>query len=376
VVTELTKDSITIRGPGEEPKRFPVSETLAAGKIPKEPRPIPGRRTPYVVSHVDMYRLTDVKVGDWVTIMYSQIGGVVTCDHICIRKRSGGRVPPLPDGVETSPGPQAYLRYDGVIVPREWIRYHEYMNAYWNLEDKGIAYPEKFGDRRRFPAAPPPRAVPVAVPVLTIPVPTREELTKLAETYGPWTDPDKDCGFRLAGGAFKVALPGREHLLQGPRIPRVQNAPRAVREVEGDFTAVVRVAIPVPDWLPKARWPYCSGGLAAWGSDGRFFVHRLAGGNVFNHPEAIWAEQEKEFTTSWFFEPLDKPMGTAYLRLKREGKTLTAGWSRDGKTWEEFEPQELAWGAKVKVGVVAENSLWVPVEITFDQYQLTQPRKK
>jgi hypothetical protein len=33
------------------------------------------------------------------------------------------------------------------------------MNAYWDLEENGIAYPEKFGPDRRFPVAPMPRQV-------------------------------------------------------------------------------------------------------------------------------------------------------------------------------------------------------------------------
>ena len=35
--------------------------------------------------------------------------------------------------------------------------YHEDWDAYWDLEDKGIPYPEKFGRNRRFPIAPMPR---------------------------------------------------------------------------------------------------------------------------------------------------------------------------------------------------------------------------
>jgi hypothetical protein len=150
-VTELTKDSITIRFADEKPKRFPVSETLAAGKIPKEPRPLPGRNYKYVVSAPYMYRLTDVKVGDSVTIYYSTVGGVVICDHIRICKRPGGRVPPLAKEVEALRG-----------YP---IRYDEFVNAYWDLEEKGIPYPEKFGEYRRFPIAPPPRAVPAPRPI-------------------------------------------------------------------------------------------------------------------------------------------------------------------------------------------------------------------
>ena len=37
--------------------------------------------------------------------------------------------------------------------------YHERMNAHWDLEDRGIPYPAKFGIMRRFPTAPPPREV-------------------------------------------------------------------------------------------------------------------------------------------------------------------------------------------------------------------------
>src|SRR5205807_1500154 len=82
-VTALTKDSITIttqehdqqfdevqpdgsrklvtrRVPALPPKRFAVSDVLAAGGVPKEPR---GR---YRVLETYMYRLTDVRVGDWV----------------------------------------------------------------------------------------------------------------------------------------------------------------------------------------------------------------------------------------------------------------------------------------------------------------------
>jgi hypothetical protein len=126
-----------------------IPEVLAAGEVPKDPRPA-GRR-PYRVQDMDMYRLTDVKVGDWVRIIYARVDGVDTCDHIKIIKRPGGRVPPLPKGVK-----------EVSVVP-----YHERMNAYWDLEDKGIPYPESFATRgfpRRWPEAPPPREVSIPQP--------------------------------------------------------------------------------------------------------------------------------------------------------------------------------------------------------------------
>ena len=63
------------------------------------------------------------------------------------------------------------------------------------------------------------------------------------------------------------------------------------------------------------------------------------------------------------------------LRLTREGKRLAAAWSRAGKEWQLFAPVEVAWGPKLKVGLVAENCLGKGIEITFDRYSLTTPKK-
>jgi hypothetical protein len=164
-VTAVTRDSITIQSPemtrmtqrfdpdgvkrwvtevlqAQPPKQFAVSEVLAAGGVPMEPR------GSYRVFEDYMYRLTDVKVGDWVNIKYARVDGVNTCDHINIRKRPGGRIPPLPEGVRE----------------HSFIPYHEYMNAYWDLEDKGIPFPGHFKHLRRWPVAPPPREVPITKP--------------------------------------------------------------------------------------------------------------------------------------------------------------------------------------------------------------------
>jgi hypothetical protein len=148
IVTDVTKDSITIQHKKADPVKFVASEILATGKVPKEPRPIPGRNRKYLVPASSMYRLTDVKVGDWITITYTHIGGVSICDHICIHKRPGARLPPLPEEAE------ALRRRAPNYIP-----YHEYWNAYWDLEDKGIPFPEKFGHMRRWPVAPMPREV-------------------------------------------------------------------------------------------------------------------------------------------------------------------------------------------------------------------------
>ena len=173
-VTEITKHSITIRCPewmghssvrgqdgkyrwqvvtipAEPPKRFALSEELASGKVPNGP---PDHTA--IAFQVFRYRVTDVKVGDWVSIYYSRIDGIDTCTYIHIVKRPGGRIPPLPREVKE----------------KSTIPYHERMQAYWDLEDKGIPYPEKFGHLRRWPVAPLPREIlrpPPATPELAQP---------------------------------------------------------------------------------------------------------------------------------------------------------------------------------------------------------------
>ena len=156
-VTELGKDSITVRYGDEKPVRFPVSETLASGGFAKEGRPFPAPARPHLVSPSFMFRLKDVKVEDRVHLLNVVIDGTVTCDHISITKRPGGRMPSLPKEAEDLRRPEPPP--PGFGDPPPYIPYNEYWDAYWDLEDKGIPYPEKFGKKRRFPAAPMPREV-------------------------------------------------------------------------------------------------------------------------------------------------------------------------------------------------------------------------
>jgi len=158
-VTELTKDSITIQFPvaSEKPKKFALSDTLKNGKIPMEPRPLESSKGKYRVLPYQMYRVTDVKVGDVVGISFAHFGELDICDHINIHKRPGGYVPPLPEEAEALLRPAPTPPRPSGKPSRPYIPYHEMTNARWDLEDKGIPYPEKFGENRRFPIAPMPR---------------------------------------------------------------------------------------------------------------------------------------------------------------------------------------------------------------------------
>jgi regulation of enolase protein 1 (concanavalin A-like superfamily) len=209
------------------------------------------------------------------------------------------------------------------------------------------------------------------------PATTDDTDEKLQAAYGTWTDPDRDCKYVLKGRELRISLPNTDHIVGKYHDRAKNNAPRILREVEGDFTAIVRVAFPIPKSFPEKFDPFCSGGLLAWESEDAYLAVRRCGGQV-----AVGGEGESIFRTYVTKDAIRvsgkrfaKPGEWAFIRLKREGNKVTAGGSRDGKKWGEFDSENVNWGAKIKVGVIAENSLDVPVEITFDQYSLSQPKK-
>jgi hypothetical protein len=147
IVTEVTKDSITIQWvnrPGEKPRKFAVSETLAAGNVPIEGRLPAGQLRRNAMMPEYMYRLTDVKVGDCVGIFYARVNEIDTCDNIRIARRPGGLVPPLPKEAEDlrrAPTIREMFKAKSPNRPLpEWIEklpekkyvpYHEWANTYW-----------------------------------------------------------------------------------------------------------------------------------------------------------------------------------------------------------------------------------------------------
>jgi hypothetical protein len=79
----------------------------------------------------------------------------------------------------------------------------------------------------------------LACAALTAPAP-RPSLKE----WGDPVDPDQDCKIRLDGGVLSIEMPGTEHEYDPLR--RRFNAPRILREIEGEFDLRVRVRIDCP----------------------------------------------------------------------------------------------------------------------------------
>src|SRR4051812_586702 len=75
--------------------------------------------------------------------------------------------------------------------------------------------------------------------------------------WGTAIDPDGDCKFSVEKGRVAIAIPGTVHALSAER--GQVNAPRVLREVEGDFIAQVKVSgvsPPRSSSLVPARRPF------------------------------------------------------------------------------------------------------------------------
>jgi regulation of enolase protein 1 (concanavalin A-like superfamily) len=211
-------------------------------------------------------------------------------------------------------------------------------------------------------------------PVLVAaPVP-RDEAGRISRLYGTVHDPDKGTEFRSAGDTLRVSVPPEPRLL-GPWC-KVVSAPRVWREVGGDFTVTVRVTFPIRspvpakhEEVPESR---AGGGIVIWTDAENFMtVTRDERATSGEEPgEFFRAEVCNEGTAGGYAE-YSAPKGFGYLRAQRTGKKFQSSFSTDAKKWKPLCLHELAWGDRVKVGVVAENSFKAPFDVAFDGYAIT-----
>jgi regulation of enolase protein 1 (concanavalin A-like superfamily) len=194
--------------------------------------------------------------------------------------------------------------------------------------------------------------------------------------WGEFVDPDGDCGAEAADGTLTFKVPGTLHDLNidiGKN-----NAPRAVQAVEGDFVARVKVSgsfDPGPVRTGPKSVPYNGGGLIAW-LDGGSYI-RLERAAMYRNGRVVGFlafESREHGTRSGVHNKggLD-PRQDLWLRLERHGGVISGFMSSDGQEWQELEPFDVEWPARLLVGVGAVNSCGDAMEVRFEQYRLTRP---
>ncbi len=210
------------------------------------------------------------------------------------------------------------------------------------------------------------------------PNPERELLEK---HWGVAVDPERDSTFRADRDGLRIIVPGK------PRVMSVEigktNAPRVLRELDGDFSVEVKVsgAFPTdPRCLVEGRWPYHGAGLLVW-QDDRNYV-RLERAHM-HLPSGLWRcypawemRQDGKMVRAW--QPSDGLLDEAkpaYLRIVRKAEVLTGSYSQDAKDWRELPPLQVDFGRRMRVGVEALQNTPSGMEALFEGLKIAAPAK-
>jgi regulation of enolase protein 1 (concanavalin A-like superfamily) len=204
----------------------------------------------------------------------------------------------------------------------------------------------------------------------SVPLPAAAEVVVAQPSGAGWdppVDPQRDCQFADGGGKLTITVPGKGHDLAADR--GNMSAPRLLRDIEGDFTAQVRVSgdYAVPDGTP----PWRGAGLLLFRDDKNYVrLERALGVLGKDRVHAIWQMHRDGLIASKPDFPA-LPPGAIFLRMERRGDKLLGAYSEDGTKWTELKLLDIELPRKVKIGVAAwaAASRFAPM---FDQFQLRQ----
>jgi regulation of enolase protein 1 (concanavalin A-like superfamily) len=178
--------------------------------------------------------------------------------------------------------------------------------------------------------------------------------------WGEVVDPDGDCKFDFDAdkGRLTIAVPGKPHLLSAEAKNLRMNAPRVLRNVQGDFEARARVVGTIrPANVPTASYaPYHGAGLLVWQDAGTYV--RLERAMVVTSGR-FTPYANFEFRKDGRLEVSvgqEIPDGPTFLRLERRGGEIRAAVSQDGSRWTLFAPIDARLGDSLQVGLAAISS--------------------
>jgi regulation of enolase protein 1 (concanavalin A-like superfamily) len=192
--------------------------------------------------------------------------------------------------------------------------------------------------------------------------------------WGNKIDPDGDCTLRVERGGLTVSVPGTPHDLSAELL-RV-NAPRALWDATGDFTALVKVTgtlRPGAAGTIPGRLPYKGAGLLLWRDENNYVrLERAAVRRGDAVTTYVAFEQREDGQT---VAAQNVPLGDqdAVLRLQRRIDQVHGAVSANGGQWQAFQPLTAAYPPAVRVGVAAINSSDEPFRIRFEDWRLTAP---
>src|SRR5262249_25359598 len=142
------------------------------------------------------------------------------------------------------------------------------------------------------------------------------------------------------------------------------NAPRMLREMNGDFDVSVRVASisqPGGKATTTVYAPFHGAGILLWQDSGDYVRLEIAAD--LRHGKTrpyVNFEYRKDGRLAASSGNLNID-GSNQLRLRRRGDEISAAYSPDGAHWTSFAPLSARLNDRVEVGIVAINSSTKPL---------------
>ena len=154
------------------------------------------------------------------------------------------------------------------------------------------------------------------------------------------------------------------------------NAPRVVRRVRGDFTAVVRVLGRFDPGRSKTTYydPYHGAGLIVWQDPSTYLRLERAVGFVNGRPHPYLNYELRAGGRLAMSHGITIEDRSLFLKLRRQGQWFSAWYSRDGRHWVQLERVDATLDERVEVGVAAVNSSARTLSAELERLSVNDPQ--
>lgn len=199
-----------------------------------------------------------------------------------------------------------------------------------------------------------------------------ELLPKSIKRWGRIIDPKGDCSVEEQDGAVSMTVIGRHDL--SIELAERMDAPRVMREIEGDFIAMVKVEGGFRATGPSTidtRRPYLGAGLLLWQDQKNYVRLEHASvdvdGQVFDY---LGFEERKNGQPNVAYNQLRLKGDTVRLRLERRNGKLYSAAAYEAEQWGGYLPLQIELPAKVQIGVAAVSSSALPFVAQFSEFEV------
>src|SRR5260370_12664347 len=205
---------------------------------------------------------------------------------------------------------------------------------------------------------------------------------KSVRGWGTLIDLDNDCTVKEEGAKLTITVPGGTHDLNMSL--GGMNAPRILREVDGDFTVQVKVSgefDPGDEAAKDDLAPFNSAGLLLWQDEKNYLrLERNCWWSIKDQTTPCYAPLIEYYIDGQNRGPKAKlePEGffqspSTRLKLERRDDKVTAFYSHGRPDWTEAKEISGEFPPKIQVGVAAANTSKTQATVGVDEFRLNVP---